>query len=182
MQGSPKSPKSGEGGFSAVDSAAGAVVGSGPSMDAPTAPAVGSFNADVSVPEVPAVRADLAGKLPSSAAEMSVAGDVAVDVPEATVPKASGEMEMPAPLPAAGDISVGESWCWRNYSMQPAGAINGGGALFVVCGLCWGFFVDVSLFFLLETSCCVNWCGVLVCLLLLLLLGATWGFHAGGYV
>lgn len=54
LQGSPKSPKSGEGGFPAVDPAAGAVIGSGPSMEAPAAPAVGAFNADVSVPEVPA--------------------------------------------------------------------------------------------------------------------------------
>lgn len=69
------------------------VVGSGPSTDAPTAPAVDSGSADVSVPEVPAVASDFAGKLPSSAAEMS----------------AAGEMEMPGPLPAAGDFSLGES-------------------------------------------------------------------------
>lgn len=113
LQGSPKSPKSGEGGFPAVDSAGGAIVASAPSVDAPPAPAVGNFSADVSVPEVPAVPSDLAGKLPSSAAEMSAAGDVAVEVPGVSVPEASatvsaGEMEMPGPLPAAGDISVGE--------------------------------------------------------------------------
>lgn len=100
LQGSPKSPTSGEGGAPASDSAAGAVSGSGPEVPA--------------MPEAPALASDFADKLPSSAAEMSAVGHDTAEIPGVSMPEASaaafsGDVEMPGPLPAAGDILVGES-------------------------------------------------------------------------
>ena len=87
MQSSPKSPTAG--GFPKVET----------TDDAAVAGSVA----------VPSVDAPDAGKLPSSAAEMSATGDAAAEIPGVSVSAPSVDTEVAGAIPAAGDVSVGES-------------------------------------------------------------------------